>query len=93
MLGFTRTALDRRPQGYRILAGKASLSPSLPPAVGLRIAIQDRGAVWALVGIVVANTIERAENLPVAAVAGARTVVVAAAWARGATRPVLPARG
>src|SRR5262249_42045732 len=42
--------------------------------------------VWALVGIVVANTIERAENLPVAVAAGSMAVVVAAAlaWVEGA---------
>jgi hypothetical protein len=51
--------------------------------------------VWALVGIVVANTVERAENYPVALVAAtmAGAVVAAWAWSRGVTRPAPPARG
>jgi hypothetical protein len=45
--------------------------------------------VWARAGIIVANTIERAPNPPVALTAGAMAVVVAAAlaWARVAARP------
>jgi hypothetical protein len=51
--------------------------------------------VWALVGIVVANTIERAENLPVAVAAGSMAVVIAAAlaWARGAAGRAVPTPG
>jgi hypothetical protein len=51
--------------------------------------------VWAFVGIVVANTIERAENVPVAVVAGsmAAAVTAASAWARNAARTALAARG
>jgi hypothetical protein len=52
--------------------------------------------VWALCGIVVANTVERAENPPVAIAAGSMALVVAAvlvwARARGAPRPAVPAR-
>jgi hypothetical protein len=50
--------------------------------------------VWAFVGIVVANTIERAENVPVAVVAGSMAAAVAAAlaWTRNSWRPALPAR-
>jgi hypothetical protein len=51
--------------------------------------------VRALVGIAVADTVERTENLLVAAAASAMAVVVAAAlaWTRGAPRPALLAGG
>jgi benzodiazapine receptor len=51
--------------------------------------------IWALVGVVVANTIERAENLPVAIAAGSMALGVAAAltWARFAARRLITARG
>jgi hypothetical protein len=51
--------------------------------------------VWALGGIIVANTIERASNPPVALTAGAMAVVVAVTWAWAwiAARPRRFARG
>ena len=51
--------------------------------------------IWALVGIVVANTVERAENVPVAIAAASMALAVAAALtrARFAARPLNPAGG
>jgi hypothetical protein len=57
--------------------------------IAARVTLATRGnaayataIIWALVGVVVANTIERAENLPVAVAAGSMAVVVAATLTR-----------
>lgn len=51
--------------------------------------------IWALIGIVVANTIERAENLPIAIAAGSMAVGVAMALSRArvVAPPLVRARG